>query len=82
MCALKFSYLNQHSTNALNVSRGLAPVRYLSLKGLPFIHETDVKVIVIPKIDLKKLSLATVKNLTREIKGNLSDDIISDRKGS
>ncbi len=55
---------------------------YLSLKGLPFAHETDVKVIVIPKIDLEKLSFATVKNLTKKIKGNLSDDIISVRERS
>jgi hypothetical protein len=53
---------------------------YLSLKDLPFKEETEVKVIVIPKIIFRKLSFLKVRELTKSIKGNISDDIISERE--
>ena len=37
------------------------------------------KVIVIPKADLSKMSFLKVRQMTKHIKGNLSDEIISER---
>lgn len=48
----------------------------LLINNIPFADETDVKVIVIPKVNLKKMSFAQIQALTKPIKGNLSDDII------
>jgi len=53
---------------------------FLSLENLPFIEETDVKVIVIPKISFRELSFLKIRELTKSIKGNISDDIISERE--
>jgi hypothetical protein len=53
---------------------------YLSIKDLPFKEETDVKVIVIPKINFKELSFLKIRELTKSIKGNISDDISSERE--
>lgn len=53
---------------------------YLSLKDLPFKEETEVKVIVIPKINFTELFFLKVRELTKSIKGNISDDIISERE--
>ncbi len=54
---------------------------YLSLKDLPFKEETEVKVIVIPKIHFRELSFLKIRELTKSIQGNISDDIISEREG-
>jgi hypothetical protein len=51
----------------------------LALKDLPFKEETDVKVILIPKINFRELSFLKIRELTKSIKGNISDYIISDR---
>lgn len=53
---------------------------YLSIGNLPFEEETDVKVIVIPKVNFSELSFLKVRELTKSIKGNISDDIISERE--
>ena len=53
---------------------------YLSIKDLPFKEETDVKVIVIPKISFKELSFLRIRELTKSIKGNISNDISSERE--
>ncbi|MHB1687800.1 MAG: hypothetical protein ACYCVH_10540 [Ignavibacteriaceae bacterium] len=53
---------------------------YLSIKDLPFKEETDVKVIVIPKINFRELSFLRIRELTKSIKGNISDDISSERE--
>jgi len=53
---------------------------YLSIKDLPFKEETDVKVIVIPKVKFRELSFLKVRELTKSINGNISDDIITERE--
>jgi len=53
---------------------------YLSIGNLPFKDEVDVKVIVIPKVNFSELSFHKIRELTKSIKGNISDDIISDRE--
>jgi len=53
---------------------------YLSIGNLPFKDETDVKVIVMPKVNLNELSFLKIRELTKTIKENLSDSIISERE--
>lgn len=52
---------------------------YLSLRDLPFEEETDVKVIVMPKITFNSLSFLKIRELTKSINDNISDDIITER---
>jgi len=51
----------------------------LELSDIPFPDATEVKVFVIPKVDLSKMSFPEVQKLTRSIKGNLADTIRSER---
>ena len=53
---------------------------YLSIGDLPFKEETDVKVIVMPKVKFNDLSFLKIRDLTKSIKENISDDIISERE--
>lgn len=53
---------------------------YLSIGNLPFKEETDVKVIVIPKVNFRELSFLKIRELTKSVKGNISKDIISERE--
>lgn len=53
---------------------------YLSIGNLPFNDDADVKVIVMPKIKFEDLSFVKVRELTKSIKKNISDDIISERE--
>lgn len=52
----------------------------LILHNIPIPNNTDVKVIVIPKVDVDKLLYNKAAELTKSIKGNMSDDIVNDRK--
>lgn len=51
----------------------------LELFNLPFSDATEVKVFVIPKADLSKMSFLKTRELTRSIKGNLSNSVNRDR---
>lgn len=51
----------------------------LKLHKIPFKDNTKVKVVLIPKVKLAKMSFAKVRRLTKGIKGNLSDDITEER---
>jgi hypothetical protein len=51
----------------------------LKVPNIPLKDNTEVKVIVIPKADLLKMSFKKTRQLTKSIKGNLSDDIFSER---
>ncbi|MCH8128169.1 hypothetical protein IIC38_19810 [candidate division KSB1 bacterium] len=51
----------------------------LNLKNIPLDDNTEVKVIVIPKINLSKMSFENSQKITGRIKGNLSDDVIAER---
>jgi hypothetical protein len=53
---------------------------YLSIKNLPFKEETDVKVIVMPKVNFGELSFQKIRKLTKSIKKNISDEIVSERE--
>lgn len=53
---------------------------FLSIGNLPFKEETEVMVIVIPKVIFSELSFQKIRELTKSIKGNISDDMISERE--
>ena len=53
---------------------------YLSIGDLPFKEETDVKVIVMPKVKFNHLSFLKVRDLTKSIKDNISDEISTERE--
>ncbi|MCF8316582.1 MAG: hypothetical protein K9I71_10675 [Ignavibacteriales bacterium] len=53
---------------------------YLSIGDLPFKEETDVKVIVMPKVKFNDLSFLKVRDLTKSIKDNISDEISTERE--
>jgi hypothetical protein len=52
---------------------------HVELYNVPFSDDTQVRVIVIPKADLEKMSFLKVRNLTKSIRGNLSDDVNGER---
>lgn len=52
---------------------------HLKLQDIPLDNNTEVQVIVIPKLDLSKMSFQKSQRLTKSIKGNLSEDVISER---
>jgi len=51
----------------------------INLSDIPIKNNTDVKVIIIPKVEIEKLSTDEAIYLSKDIKGNMSDDIIRDR---
>ena len=52
---------------------------HIKLQNIPLDDNTEVQVIVIPKLDLSKMSFRNAQRLTKPIKGNLADDIVSER---
>lgn len=52
---------------------------HLELNNLPFSDDAWVEVIIIPKVNVEKMSYAKIQALTHSISGNLSDDIIRER---
>jgi hypothetical protein len=51
----------------------------LELFNIPFSDATEVKVFVIPKVDLSRMSFLEARKLTGSIKGNLADSISRER---
>ena len=51
----------------------------VELHNIPIPNDTDVKVIIIPRVDIDKLLYIKAAELTKSIKGNMSDDIVNDR---
>ncbi len=51
----------------------------LQLNNMPFADDTEVKVVIIPKVNVEKMSFAKIQALTQPISGNLSDEIIRER---
>jgi len=52
---------------------------HLELHDVPFSDGTELKVIVVPKVNLAKMSFAAMRKLTRPIKARLSEDIEAER---
>ena len=53
---------------------------HLELNNLPFEDGKAVKVVLVPKVNLSEMSFEKIQKLTKNIKGNLSEDIISERE--
>ncbi len=51
----------------------------LALSNIPIPNNTAVKVIIIPKVELNSLLYDKAIELSKSIKGNMSNDIINDR---
>jgi len=51
----------------------------LELLDIPFSDATEVKVFVIPKAQLSKMSFLQVRKLTSSINGNLADSMRRER---
>lgn len=51
----------------------------VKLMDMPFADETEVKVIVIPKVDLGNMSFPKIRGLTKSIPGGLSEDVTAER---
>lgn len=51
----------------------------LELFNIPFSDATAVKIFVIPKVELSKMSFLEARKLTNSIKGNLADSIRRER---
>ncbi len=52
---------------------------HLELHNIPFADNLPVKVIVIPKADLSRMSFPQIWETTQAIHGKLSDDIAQER---
>ncbi len=53
---------------------------HVTLQNLPLEDETEVKIIVIPKANLSKMSFQNSQSLTRTVKGNIADDVVAERR--
>ena len=51
----------------------------LEINNLPFPENAEVRVFVVPKINLSEMSFHKVRELTKSIKRNISDDIDRER---
>jgi len=52
---------------------------HLQLHDVPFPDETELKVIVVPKVNLAKMSFAAMRKLTKPIRARLSEDVRTER---
>jgi hypothetical protein len=52
---------------------------HLELNNIPFADDMHVKVIVIPKADLSKMSFPEIWEDTKALRGTLSEDISQER---
>jgi len=65
--------VNQYSTDTY-IKNGR-----LELNNLPFPDNVRVKIFIIPKVDLSRMSFNRIRKITESIRGNLSDDIRRER---
>lgn len=65
--------MSQYTTEAI-LNHG-----HLELENLPFKDNTKVEVIVIPKVDFSQFSFLEAQKISKNIKGNLSDDMRRER---
>ena len=65
--------MNQYSTDTY-IKNGR-----LELNNLPFPDNVRVKIFIIPKVDLSRMSFNRIRKITESIRGNLSDDIRRER---
>lgn len=65
--------MTQYATDA-HVKNG-----HLELNNVPFTDDIEVRVYVIPKVNLSELSFEKTRILTKSIKGNLSEYVNTER---
>jgi len=51
----------------------------LELDNIPFSDNVEVRVFVVPKVKISEMSFVRIRELTRSVKGKLSDDIDKER---
>ncbi|KPA18240.1 hypothetical protein MHK_001536 [Candidatus Magnetomorum sp. HK-1] len=51
----------------------------LELNNIPFSNNAAVKIIIIPKVDLSRMSFPEIWKATKQIHGNFSNDIAIER---
>ncbi|CAN2042588.1 conserved hypothetical protein [Candidatus Magnetomoraceae bacterium gMMP-15] len=51
----------------------------LELNNIPFSNNVAVKIIIIPKVDLSNMSFPEIWKTTKQINGNISEDIAQER---
>ncbi len=51
----------------------------LELKNVPFANNMHVKVVVIPKAELSQMSFPRIWETSKDVQGNLSDEISRER---
>ena len=61
------------------VAETLVTNGHLELNNIPFADNMHVKVIVIPKAELSKMSFPQIWEATQSIQGNLADDSAQER---
>ncbi len=49
------------------------------IDNIPFPDGMKVRVVIIPKISLSQMSFAKIRELTKNIRGNFSDDVEKER---
>ena len=52
---------------------------HLELNNIPVADDIDVKVLIVPKIKLSELSFTKVRKLSKDVPGNMADDISEER---
>lgn len=65
--------MNQYVTDT-RVKKGSVAV-----SGVPFADDQDVRVIVIPRANLKQMVYREVQELTKSLSGDLAEDIRNER---
>ncbi len=52
----------------------------ISLDNVPLADESEVEVRVVPKTNIRKMSFQRVRELTKEARGSLAEDICEERE--
>jgi len=69
-------YMSEHLVIETRICKG-----GILLQNLPLKEDTPVKVVIIPRTNLRRLSFRQTRALLQEIPGNLSEDVAEERAG-
>ncbi len=51
----------------------------LELENVPFSDDVEIRIFVVPKVRLTEMSFTRIRELSKSVKGKLSDDIDRER---
>jgi len=51
----------------------------LELENVPFSDDVEIRIFVVPKVRLAEMSFTRIRELSKSVKGKLSDDIDRER---